>query len=190
MSYCYILRNLTEQYKNHSYVGFTVNPQRRIRQHNGELVGGAKYTKKGTGHWEIACLITGFPDRQNALQCEWAIKHQKTSGKGCERRIRGLINLLKKDRWTNNSIYNNHEQQFIIKVLPEYIFLFDNLNLNNVTVSLFDQIKKEVIAEPLPLLSLSDQIKIEVIAEPELTSSSGTGNEFVDDEGVGEKPVV
>lgn len=139
--FCYILRNNLEQFQNHSYVGFTVNPKRRLRQHNGELVGGAKCTKKGLGAWEIACLITGFPDQQNALQCEWAIKHQKGPSKGAERRIRGLIRLLKKEKWTNNSIHNNHEQQFTITVLDEFKHLFDNLNLPNVTVQ--NQIKKE-----------------------------------------------
>ena len=71
--YCYILKNSQNR---RTYNGFTVKPKRRIRQHNQELVGGAKYTKKwGNKDWEIYALVTGFPDKINALQCEWRIKH-------------------------------------------------------------------------------------------------------------------
>ena len=73
--WCYILYNTKEEYKNCTYVGYTVNPQRRIRQHNAEIKGGAKATKKGAGSWEFAALITGFETNNNALSCEWKLKH-------------------------------------------------------------------------------------------------------------------
>ena len=70
--YCYILRNSYEPDKNRTYNGYTVNPSKRIRQHNQEIKGGAIYTKSwGNKSWEIYVLITGFPDHHNALQCEW-----------------------------------------------------------------------------------------------------------------------
>lgn len=33
------------------YIGFTVNPPRRIRQHNREIKGGAWKTKRNKGNW-------------------------------------------------------------------------------------------------------------------------------------------
>ena len=46
---------------NLSYVGMTNDYFKRIRQHNGELVAGAKYTKKKQSLYPI-CFIDGFKD--------------------------------------------------------------------------------------------------------------------------------
>jgi len=46
---------------------FTVNPRRRIRQHNGEIGCGAWRTKKRRP-WEMVLCIYGFPTNVSALQ--------------------------------------------------------------------------------------------------------------------------
>lgn len=43
---CYLLESKNPKSKGRTYVGFTVNPRRRIRQHNGEIVNGASKTKR------------------------------------------------------------------------------------------------------------------------------------------------
>jgi structure-specific endonuclease subunit SLX1 len=59
----------------HTYVGATTNFVRRLRQHNGEIVGGANGTHVARGDWRCICLITGFQSRGQTLQFEWAVKH-------------------------------------------------------------------------------------------------------------------
>ncbi|KAK9940953.1 hypothetical protein M0R45_017585 [Rubus argutus] len=68
---CYLLTSRCPRYKGHTYIGFTVNPRRRIRQHNGEIGRGAWRTKKKRP-WEMALCIYGFPTNTSALQFEWA----------------------------------------------------------------------------------------------------------------------
>ena len=70
---CYILLA-----KNHNkfYIGYTTNLKRRLRQHNGELVGGAKKTKRW-GPWVIFCHFTGFVDKSTALRFEFRLQHPK-----------------------------------------------------------------------------------------------------------------
>ncbi len=96
---CYIIKN--EKY---TYVGVSNNVEKRLRAHNGEIKGGAKYTtSKGCG-WKHICIIRGFPTKIESLQFEWALKHipPKKAG-GIKNRIKKLEILLNKERWTRNS---------------------------------------------------------------------------------------
>jgi len=91
----YILKSV-----NLSYVGMTNDFTRRFRQHNQEIKGGAKYTKKRSS-WYPICIIDGFPDMKSAWQCEWRVKRGKGGPSG---RINYLFDYMKNnDKWTSKS---------------------------------------------------------------------------------------
>ncbi len=149
--YCYILRNLHLPDINRTYNGYTVNPKRRIRQHNQELVGGAIYTKKwGSKLWEIYALIKGFPDQINALQCEWKIKHPaKKKIRPCKYntpsgRVIGLNEVLHLDKWTSSSTYNNKDLNLEIYIINEFATLLQNLP-DNIKIYPVDHIDLSII---------------------------------------------
>jgi predicted GIY-YIG superfamily endonuclease len=140
--YCYILRNSHEPDKNRTYNGYTVNPSKRIRQHNQEIKGGAIYTKSwGNKLWEIYVLITGFPDHHNALQCEWKIKHpakvrtrpQKYNSPSG--RIQGLNEILQHDKWTSKSEIKIKDLKLKIWIVNEYYHLLTNIPSNIEVIS-------------------------------------------------------
>lgn len=86
-----------------TYAGVSPDPVRRLRQHNSEIKGGAKYTtSKGPG-WTHMCLVSGF-EKIQALQFEWAVKHcpPRVAG-GPVNRLNKMINVLNKDKWTSKS---------------------------------------------------------------------------------------
>ncbi|KAI8803411.1 hypothetical protein BJ742DRAFT_498527 [Cladochytrium replicatum] len=69
--FVYLLESLGRRCKNHAYVGSTPNPPRRIRQHNGEIQGGAmKTTRKRP--WDMVAVVHGFTNKYAGLQFEWA----------------------------------------------------------------------------------------------------------------------
>ena len=95
-----------------TYVGATVNLERRIRQHNKELVGGAVATSnkvvKGL-MWNMVCYVSGFPDWVATLQFEWRLKQltRKINNKSLtpiERRYQALDTLLALERSTTKAI--------------------------------------------------------------------------------------
>tara|TARA_X000001036_G_C20690054_1_gene809078 strand:- start:4682 stop:5089 length:408 start_codon:yes stop_codon:yes gene_type:complete len=88
----------------YTYAGVSPDPEKRLRKHNGEISGGAKYTaSKGSG-WTHICLVKGFPTKIEALQFEWAVKHEAPRNVGgVKSRIQKLYNVLCKERWTSKS---------------------------------------------------------------------------------------
>lgn len=91
-----------------TYAGVSPDPVRRLRQHNGEICGGAKYTtSKGPG-WKHVCLVSGFQTKQQALQFEWAVKHVAPRNKGgIAQRIQKLFKVLCKQQWTSKAVMSN-----------------------------------------------------------------------------------
>ena len=95
---------------NSTYVGATVDLDRRLRQHNKEIKGGAfaTGTKVEKGElWIRAAHVEGFPDWQAALQFEWRWKQLTrkitATKKPLERRMIALKQLLALDRPTTKA---------------------------------------------------------------------------------------
>ncbi|KAF7824617.1 structure-specific endonuclease subunit slx1 [Senna tora] len=66
-----------------TYVGVTTNFSRRLKEHNGELRGGAKASRAGRP-WVCACLIRGFTDRSEA--CVFESKWKAFSRRGTRKK--------------------------------------------------------------------------------------------------------
>ncbi len=75
-----------------TYIGATVDRDRRLEQHNGILKGGARATGRRPGEWYRVCYVSGFIDNHQALSFEWHWKHfsRKLLGDPLGRRQRGL----------------------------------------------------------------------------------------------------
>ena len=68
----YLLRSLNYNY---SYVGITKDLEKRLKEHNGILKGGAKATA-ARRPFEILYYIDNIPERSTASKLEYSIKNQ------------------------------------------------------------------------------------------------------------------
>lgn len=64
------------------YVGCTTDPRRRLRQHNGEIVGGGKYTSKHRP-WRMKAIFGPYANQSEALKAERALKKGKRGEARC-----------------------------------------------------------------------------------------------------------
>jgi structure-specific endonuclease subunit SLX1 len=107
MSYVYLLVSTS----GNTYVGATVDLNRRLRQHNKEIKGGAHATgvKVAQGEsWTRVAHVSGFPDWQATLQFEWRWKHLSRKYplkmNPLERRMTALKELLSLERSTTKAL--------------------------------------------------------------------------------------
>ena len=90
--FCYMLASKDGR---KTYVGATIDPNRRLRQHNGEITGGAHATKGRV--WTRRFLVGGFVGEKAALRFEWRWKYLTRQAPGdsfIERRSHALSLLL------------------------------------------------------------------------------------------------
>ncbi len=81
---------------NRTYVGYTTDLAKRLRQHAGELAGGARSTR---GYrWSLVGYIEGFQYKGHAMSVEWHAK--RAHG------VRARVTLMK-------ALASEHELRFV-----------------------------------------------------------------------------
>ena len=128
--YCYIIAHSNNR---STYNGYTNNLQRRLRQHNGEIKGGAKATTRlKDGEWRyIATLTSPEWTAQRAMVHEWTCRYptrrrpRPTMYQGPSGRIQSLALVLPQI-----------PEQVALKVHPDYIHLLSSSDIPiNVTLT-------------------------------------------------------
>ena len=161
MFLCYLIYNS----EGRTYIGYTNNFRERIRRHNGELSGGAKYTTahKGATGWEPVAIVGGFQDKCLAMSFEWRMKRKLNSkGKlkpssGLNERLKNIFDIIKLNKITSKSaspstiplisivVNEKYESKLNELVNLDDIFLGD-LNVSNLTLEFMsDSNIKEIV---------------------------------------------
>ena len=123
----YVVYILKSENNQRSYIGMTNNFFKRWMQHNKIIKGGAKYTSKYE-NWNPVCIIDGFKNKSEAMQCEWRLKRMKA--RGYYNRLIHLSTMLDNSimdeniRWTSNSPTIS-TQNLTIYIINEYKKLFN-----------------------------------------------------------------
>lgn len=78
---CYLLVSHapTRYNRGRTYIGFTVDPCRRLKQHNGLIRYGGAYRTRKHRPWYNVAVIHGFSCKTQAMQFEWAWQHPDRS---------------------------------------------------------------------------------------------------------------
>jgi len=131
MSFVYFI----ESTNGSTYIGATVNLDKRIRQHNKEIKGGARATsiKVEQGEvWKYICYVENFPNYNEALKFEWRwkqisrlIQKSNVTINPREKRFEALKKLLNLDKSTSKAIpYSEWENK--VNVVYVWYKIFKN----------------------------------------------------------------
>lgn len=128
--YCYILGQTRHVHSGmgRTYNGYTVDLKHRLRQHNGEIKGGA-FATKNKGPWEFIAVMTCLDwTSVRAMQVEWLIRYptrkkpRPTEFAGSQGRINSLVEIVNRMDETNIHLYI-HPNFYDGVVLPDKVLL-------------------------------------------------------------------
>ena len=133
--FCYILVN--PKWPGKSYAGYTVSPARRVRQHNGGLVGGAKYTSRYKPDWEFLAIVTSPQfTKHTGLSFEWSL-HRPTNRRmrpknfnGIEGRLRSLPLVFNNKKFKDFE-YTLYVAQTYLEQTRTLLSSFKNISLRS-----------------------------------------------------------
>ena len=152
-----------------TYIGSTVHPTRRFRQHNGEIKGGAKYTRGGV--WEPYIILGDLLHTKNtALSYEWHLKRESKKIKNKNSKIRRknglekyigqkcddksiLIDCLQKNNLNNQYryiLFVNNKFKYLTPLLQSEVIIF---YLNP------DEFKSEIIEKYIEIVKNINKIR-------------------------------
>ena len=130
--------------KQKTYIGSTVNIDRRIRQHNGIIKGGAKYTRRGS--WTYYCVLYNLNfTKNNVLSYEWHLKHIKTKLRTKKRRVYALEKFL--------SDKSKTKYDHILFINKKYINLIPSIS-SNILIIFLEEINSENINKYIEIFKL------------------------------------
>jgi predicted GIY-YIG superfamily endonuclease len=107
MYVCYLISN-----GRCTYIGITNDMAHRLRQHNGELVGGARYTSRKAVEgqpWAVAALVTGIESKSDALSFEKHVHMRRRRHPGLKAGIDILQVVLA--RFKGGHVMNQRKQE-------------------------------------------------------------------------------
>lgn len=127
---------------NRTYIGASNNVHRRLRQHNGEIVGGAKYTRSYRP-WKHILIVNGFTKTQ-ALCFEWRIKRIKASNSNkliinhgpLLKKINNIFNVLNLEYYTKKCKASSNNLN--IEWIDDTLYIEDRILPNNISQTLIN----------------------------------------------------
>lgn len=123
--YCYLLSS-----DNRTYIGATIDVERRLLQHNGTLAGGAKATRGRT--WRRVAYISGFPDWKSTLSFEWAWKYATRRKRGYLAKLLEIQELLKKTAPTSKCLpYIQWKFPLFLHISADFAGVVEKIEMTN-----------------------------------------------------------
>lgn len=123
----YFIYLLKSETASRTYIGYSVNVFRRLKQHNGILSGGAKKTQKGRP-WKLIMFVSGFNYEKTAYQYEFCIQHppKGTKRRGILNQMKIMKRLLRKDKICKTAPPNKENKYILFFMEEKYYHIWNS----------------------------------------------------------------
>jgi predicted GIY-YIG superfamily endonuclease len=145
-----------------NYIGSTPNVYRRLRQHNGILKGGAKYTSNKLSYlntinglqWNYKFIIMTFFNKNNALSLEWHLKRPflSNSSKSSQKKKTKYNVLLNDEIYSTRTRKMDNNYNIMLKQIDITLsYVKQKNNIQNDQIFIFMDSSNKNIINYLPI---------------------------------------